>query len=244
MEKRTTKLGISLVAALGLIAFAGSAQADILIDMTTDTGLNTGLGTGIQLDVGANITTGLPISADVYDTAPGDLGTEDAVGTLVPGLTLSVVSASSFDNANTDVNASGAGFGLNSPTPDGGSENSARFDVDASEIATLAFNQAVTILSVELGSFSGEETFTFGGVTFGSSNYTGGDLSLADSNDIFTFANGGLVLDANEEFSLQAGGPAGSSVGLVAITIIPEPATLGLIGVSAIGAFAARRFRV
>lgn len=239
----------SLLAAIAPLALAvsGAASADIVIDLTTDTTNGTGElldnSNGVG-DAGANISTELPVTVDVYHS-PLPLGTSQ-VGTLVPGLTLTVDSASSFDPADSAINASGATFGVNSPTPPVGSENSARFDVDAAENMTISFNQDVTILSVEFGNFSSEETFSFGGVSIGNSDYTGGVFDQADSSDVFTFSGGGLVVSANTGIFLEAGGLNGTnaaSVGIVAITLadIPEPSSLALLGLG--GLLIARRRR-
>ena len=232
------RLFILSIVIAGLHSVSSSSHAAaILIDFTTDTGNGTTMGTGVQLDVNPNISTDLPFSVDVYDTDPGDLGTVGATGTLVSGLFLTIDAASSFDSTNTTFNASGASFGLNSPNPVGGTENAVRFDALANEVATFSFNQSVRIISVELWAFSNEEIFTLGSITFGNSQFTGGGLALADAQDVFTFDGGGLVLAANEGFSLQADGPADSSVGLAALTIevIPEPSSTALLG---LGGFA------
>ena len=235
---RSKRLFILSIVIAGLHSASSSSHAAaILIDFTTDTGNGTTMGTGVQLDANPNISSDLPFSVDVYDTAPGDLGTVGATGTLVSGLVLTIDAASSFDPTNTTLNAAGAGFGLNSPNPVGGTENAARFDAEANEVVTFSFNQSVRIISAEFASFSDQETFTLGGVTFGNSQFTGGGLALANAQDVFTFDSGGLVLAANEGFSLQADGPADSSVGLVALTIeiIPEPSSSALLG---LGGFA------
>ena len=206
--------------AIAAAATTGQANADIIF-FTTDDPNTGGASTGGLLDTGTNIDTDLPFTVAVVES---------------PSLFLTVDSASSFDPANTVVNASGATFGLNSPTPAGGSENASRFDVDAAESLTFSFSQDVTILNADFNSFTDPETFSFGGVTI-----TEPEL---DANNIFTFASGGLVVPANTGIFLEAGGPAGSSVGLISIEIasaVPEPTSFALLGFGGVMMMARRR---
>lgn len=200
------------LAILGLTAsLAAPASAATVITIFFETDLSD---TAVDLDNGPALDT---ISATTPLTA-------NVAEDLTNMLTISVISASSFDPENSNVNASGGGLGINSPTPDGGSENASRFDVDAAESLEFAFSLDVRIISVDLTSLTGAEEFTFGSVT-----------GITDANtpasDVFTFADGGLIFAAGEGILLEATGAAGGSVGLTAITVevIPEPSTAMLL---------------
>ncbi|MGJ8641238.1 MAG: PEP-CTERM sorting domain-containing protein [Opitutaceae bacterium] len=210
------------VAALVTLSLAGTVNAaTIVVDLTTAGQ------TGTDLDNGTSLPD-LPFSVAVAEA----IGVSE-----VPGLQIQMVSGSSFDSANTTVNGAGSSFGLNAPTPSGGTENATRFDVDAEETLTISFNQPITLISVKLTSFSGTETFSVGGVSFGDADASG--------TNVYTFTGGGLSIAANTGIELFAGGGAGSSVGMQNLTIetVPEPSASGLLlGLGALG-FVARRGR-
>ena len=210
------------VAFLAIAAVGIPSQLDADIIFFTDDNPNTGgASTGGLLDE-TDISSGLPLTVSVVES---------------PGLSLTVDSATSFDPANTVLNANGSSFGLNAPTPTMGSENASRFDVDTDESLTISFNQDVTIVNADFNSFTGDETFSFGGVTI-----TETEL---DNSNIFTFADGGLFVPANTGILLAPGGPAGSSVGLNTIeiaTAVPEPTALLLFAMGS-GIMMARRRR-
>ena len=227
------KLAKFFLSALMAVGIALPASASVFtIDFETDLSQ-----TPIDLDNGPTIdmiSTAMPLTANVAEDTSGQL-------------TISVIAASSFDPANSNVNSSGAGLGVNSPTPVVGSENASRFDVDAAESLTFVFNEDVTLISIDLTSFSGEEEFTAAGVDFANDEATNlAGLPTSDSSDVFTFAGGGISLPAGTSFSLEAGGPAGSSVGLEALTIdftpaVPEPSSIALLGLFGLSAVARRR---
>ncbi len=216
------------------VVMSSSLRADIiLVDLTTDLAGST----GALLDSGPNLDTlaATPLTANVVQT--DSIGNAASIIGTVPGLVISVTGGS-FDPANSNANASGTGFGVDSPTPPDGSENPSRLDVDAAEFLEFTFNQDINLLDIHFTSFSGNETFTAGGVTFNDSDVGG--------NNIGTFADDGLFLAAGTAVRLEAGGPAGSSVGLEGITIetiaVPEPSSLlGLMGLA--GLLAAKRRR-
>ena len=215
------------------LIMSGYSQADIVIDFTTDTN-----------DVANPVTTGDLLDLDSPDIALGDLPvTVDVVEDTTEGLTLTLVSASSFDVANTTINGVSGSFGLNSPTPDGGSENPSRFDVDAVEQLQISFNLDVFIEAADFSSLTGDEGFTVG-------SETGINNDTVDGSNIFDFTAGGTtpgqLLAAGTPLLLEATGPAGASVGLisleVAVVAVPEPnSLLGLMGLA--GLFAAKRRR-
>ena len=150
---------------------------------------------------------------------------EDPSGTLMLSLT-----GTSFDPANSTFNATSATLGINSPTPAGGSENSALLDFDAAEQLFISFNLDVFIENVDLGNLSGAETSTAGPTT-------GINDANTPTTDIVDFTGGcatpGFFLPAGTTFLLETTGPVNGSVGIseihVALAAIPEPSSLALL---------------
>ena len=89
-------------------------------------------------------------------------------------------------------------------------------------------------------SLSGTEEFNFGSVT-------GINDANTSGSDVFTFAGSGIFLPAGTGITLSAGGPAGSDVGLEALTIhvktdvVPEPGSLSLLGLAGLVLVARRK---
>lgn len=226
------KFMLATIAAAVLTIPGMNVSADMVEIDLTDSGSATGIQTTGDLIDETNTTSGeFPLAFDV-------------VSDTEKGLELIIASISSFDSAanpdDTEVFATNGSFGINSPTPDGGSENAARFDVDAAEILELGFNQNVLILSVDLVNLEGNEEFNFDGVII-----TDGDTSGSDEFD-FTVGDTspGIFLAEGDTIFLQAVGTAGTSVGLDGITVqvVPEPSSLLAIA-SVAGLFMMRRRR-
>ena len=173
--------------------------------------LRTGGMTGFALDNPPS--PGLPLTVAVAE---------------IPGLNLTVASVGP---AGSIVNGTASSFGLNSP---GSGDEAALFDVDAAESLTFTFDQDVLIQNIALNSFTGDEGFSAGGVSFVNGDAPG---------NVFTFADGGLSLAAGSGFTLAAAGPAGTIVGVngIDVVVVPEPSSLALLGLG--GLMAGRRRR-
>ena len=190
----------------------------VLLTTSGSTGLS--LDDSGQADGEGVLLTELPFTVNVVE---------------IPGLTLTAESGSSTDPGNTALNGAVGSFGLNSP---GTGEQPTRFDVDFQELLSISFNQDVLIENVVFTSFSGTETFTFGGVSIADADAPG---------NTFTFAGDGLAVAADSAIDLFAGGPAGGTVGLVSIDVvlapsnIPEPSSVALLGLGGVLMLVRRR---
>jgi len=208
-----------LISALAILFLVSPAfcTTTVTIDFTTDTNDPMMPGsTGDLIDV-INNTSSLPQSFDVVENS----------GSLM----ITIESISSFDSAvnpsDTSVNATTTRFGINSPTPPFSTEDADQFDVDSAEQLTISFNSDVFLQSVDLVSLTGDEAFTVASITdINDTNTTTGDVF-----DFTDLDAAGVFVATGNPILLQATGPAGSSVGLQALTIIviPEPSSTLLI---------------
>ena len=208
-------------------AFSGFANADIVIDFTTDTADPTVNTTGELLD-------------NAFDF--GDPRTTfDVVEDTIEGLTITIESIATTAGGG-DINAIGDSFGINS---DGGDDVTSRFEVDFSESLSFSFNEDVLLENITFVSFTGDEAFvidTPGGTT----NIADGD---APGNNFIFPGDGttpGLFVTAGDIITFSAGGAAGSSVGVESLEVsvvnaVPEPSSIALLSLLGLGAVARRR---
>lgn len=131
------------------------------------------------------------------------------------------------------VNTTTSSLGINL---DAGTDDTDAFDVG--EILFLSFSKPVRINQVDFNGFDAGESFalTADGLPI---SITYDDLANK-SSDVYDLS---LELAAGTELSFAAG--AGSVIGLdgIDITVIPEPATAGLLALGGIGLLAARRMK-
>lgn len=145
----------------------------------------------------------------------------------VSGLTVTIQSISTTSTPGVP-NSTASAFGINSS---GAGDDSSAFDADFIESLTLSFNQAVTITSFKLGSFTGTDAFTFAGTAIVDSD--------ADGNNVYTFSTP-IAIAANTNFSLGATTGTVSFENIV-LTVIPEPSAALLGGIGLIALLRRRR---
>ena len=78
------------------------------------------------------------------------------------------------------------------------------------------------------------------------SHFNGTTFADGDApGNVFTFADGGVFIPAGTGIFAEAGGPAGSSVGITSITVetVPEPTSTALIGLTTVCVGLRRRRR-
>ena len=216
----------------GLLGFGfNTGHADtVTIDFTTDTtnGAIAVLGSSPSVDRVLNGLADSPVTEDVFEIADGG-----GIGAAVAGLTLSITDGTGFDSdtAVAFFNVTGSSLGINSA----GTDDTDQFESALNESLTIAFNQAVNIVSIDLVSFTDSETFTVGDVNFSADD---------DDNTVFTFTSGTASFAANEGILLTAGnGNVGIEAITIEITAVPEPSSTMLIalGASTIGLVRRRR---
>ena len=194
-----------LIATSMIFGIGSTLNAATTIDLTTSGP------TGSALDISTTLAS-LPLTVSVGE---------------ISGLSLSILSGTTNADANdTTVNGAGSSFGVNSPGGNTVGENATRFEADFDESLTIAFNEPLIILAVDFGNFGTGEGFSFGGITV-----TETDI---DSNDNFTFPDGGLVVPAGSGVLLEAinvDPDVSSSIGLqsISVQVIPEP-SIALLG--------------
>jgi len=143
------------------------------------------------------------------------------------------VSALGADGNNETVNASADSLGINAQ----GNDATDEFDSALNEFVTFHFDQDVTVSQLDFVNFDAAETFDFAGVTINNVDLTDG------TTDIFDFTTP-LAIAANTDFTLQAtAGTIGIAAFDVSVAAVPEPSTLGLLGLGAFVAFRRRRKR-
>ena len=134
--------------------------------------------------------------------------------------------------ADQVVNTTSSSLGINT---DAVSDDTDAFE--AGELLYLSFSKQIRIDQIDFNVFDAGELFsvTVGGGPALDITY---DALANKSSDVFDLS---LVVDADTQIALSAG--AGSVIGLdgMDITVIPEPATVGLIGLGGLGLFMARK---
>ena len=227
------KLRKFLLAAIAILSVAATANADIVeFDFETDDAQN-------------------PAFAMALDTGPLFTATQD-------GITFTASATST--NGTTNPNSAGNGIGVNSSVPGDGNNS-----IDPGEVLTLtvtfdetAFDK-VQLTNIDVGNIGGADdganiTLTDGtnfdfhddatapaGLVFGAADI----ISVADGNEIDISSGQTFIFQTptgqavNQDFRLQRISLHVKDA--VVAPVIPEPTSLGLLGVLGLGIVARRR---
>lgn len=149
----------------------------------------------------------------------------------VPGLQLTAWTG----GADQIINTTTSSLGINA---DGAGDDTDA--LDAGETLFLSFSQDVRINQIDFNVFDAGES-----LSLAVNGVTPFDIAYDDldnkSSDVYSMS---LEVPASAQIQFAAG--AGSVIGLdgIDITVIPEPATTGLIALGGLGLLAARRIRL
>lgn len=171
----------------------------------------------------------------------GDLGTfldgksGDTYTTSQNGTTLEVALAAYGTAGIDDFNLTGTGFGINNS--ESGDDTDA---LDDNEYITLSFNLAGTFQTLELDRMTG------GNGDAGSLEFSGGvTTNFSGSFSAPLFINEAFAKDQTITLRQTSGG-SGSTWGFglekITVDVIPEPAVIGLIGLTGLALLVVRRF--
>ena len=171
----------------------------------------------------------------------GNPGTGDNLdGMSTTPTTISVPEISGLEMTVTAILGTDTGIDLNSTSKSLGINSDNDSDTDAFEAAfeqgfTFHFNKDVSISQLDFTTFSSGETISFAGITI-----VNGDLSNG-TTDVYDFSTP-LKVDANTDITLQA---TAGTIGIEAMTlsVIPEPATMSLIGLAGLLTLVSRRIK-
>lgn len=220
MKKRTCQLGAGLVAVLAISGMfaAQNAQASVVFTFNNGNSLDT---TGVD----ATLT--------------------------VDGLTITTVEIVGWDGT---LASAGAGHQMNSTTANSLGVNSATTppnaasdarDFDPGEAWIFKFDKDVRLNLFNMSSVDTVTELTISSSAF-ASNMVFGDDSAGDDYDL-----GDILVPAGTAIKLQNTSAESTvddshdfRITSLTVTVIPEPASLGLIGACAVGAFMIRRFRM
>ena len=212
----------SFIQMLAIALIVGGSGSFAGADIVT-IGLTNSDATGALLDNQPNqITDGL-----------GPIVVQEALGTDAAGLTVTLTGTTTA--ASATFNGTGTVFGINSA----GGDDSQRLDGDLSETIFFSFNEDVVVTQIDFASFGADSEILLNGTDL----LTSGNVVDLDP---------GFAISAGDTFSIEAisvANTTGSDVGLQSITVqvvssptgVPEPTSLGVLGVLGLGIVARRR---
>lgn len=172
-------------------------------------------------NAGATVTTG--DSLDEMTTTP----TTNSV-VEISGLQIIITDILSTDTG-AKLNSLSTSFGVDSDN----SGDSDAFDATFGEGFTFQFDKDVSISQLDFTTFTTGEAVSFAGMSIG-------DADAPSS--VYDFSTP-LRVSANTDITLRA---TAGIVGIEAITltVVPEPATMSLVGIAGLLAMLARRFKL
>ena len=175
----------------------------------------------------AQITYDFTGKAGIFD------GLASQTVTIAPGLDMTLTATGGNLNSNSST------FGIDAT----GSGDSAS-EIDQLEVLEITFNQNIDFISIDLNAV-GSDLSDGAKLTLGSNSeidLINGTTPNFNSNDVYT-PSSPVTITTLQSIRLESSTPASSEYYLQNITVIPEPSSLALIGLTALAALGILRNR-